>query len=104
MATAAAAIAARARREVEELFRDNDAFSPERAIEFEPRMSIQQRYLEQLISQGVVHEVEPGRYWFDEAAYKEMQRQRLAWTARVLAAGFFVFIVILAVQAVLRLR
>ena len=104
MATAAAAVAARARREVEKLFRDHDAFSPERAIEFNPSVPIQRRYLEQLIADGVVHEVEPGRYWFDEPAYKEMQRQRLAWTMRVLAVGFFVFIVILAVQAVLHLR
>ena len=104
MATAAAAMAARARREVEQLFRDNDAFSPDRAIDFDPKMPIQRRYLERMIAEGVVHEVQPGRYWFDMPAYKEMQRQRLAWTARILAIGFFVFIVILAVQLVMHLR
>lgn len=99
MATAAAAMAARARREVEELFFDNDAFGPERAVEFEPRMPIQARYLEQLIAEGCVHEVEPGRYWLDLPAYKDRQRQRLIWTMRILAAGAFVALVILAVQA-----
>ena len=103
MATAAAAIAARARREVEEVFSDNEAFSPERAIEFEPRMAIQQRYLDQLIAEGAVHEVEPGRYWFDRVAYREMQRQRLAWSMRILVVGLVVFLVILAVRAVMRL-
>jgi hypothetical protein len=104
MATAAAAFAARARREVEKLFWDNEAFSPERAVEFNPSAPIQQRYLEQLIAEGVVHEVEPGRYWFDLPAFKELQRKRLAWTMRVLAAGFVVFLVILAVQAVRHLH
>ena len=104
MATAAAAMAARARREVEKLFFDNDAFSPERSLEFDPRAPIQQRYLDQLIAESVVHEVEPGRYWFDLPAYKEMQRQRLIWTLRVLAAAAVVVVVILAVQAFMRLH
>jgi hypothetical protein len=104
MATAAAAFAARARREVEKLFWDNEAFSPERAVEFNPSAPIQQRYIEQLSAEGVVHEVEPGRYWFDLPAFKELQRKRLAWTMRVLAAGFVVFLVILAVQAVRHLH
>jgi hypothetical protein len=104
MATAVAAMAARARREVENLFLDNDAFSPERAVEFETRMPIQQRYLDQLIAEGIVHEVEPGRYWFDLPAYKQMQRQRLVWTMRILGLAVFVVVVILAVQEVMRLR
>ena len=95
---------ASARREVEELFFDNEAFSPDRAVEFEPRMPIQQRYLEQLIGEGIVHEAGPGRYWFDLPAYKERQRQRFVWTMRILAAAVVVFLVILAIQAVMRLR
>ena len=104
MATAAAAFAAKARREVEQFFRDHDAFSPEHAVEFEPRMPIQRRYLEQLIGQGVVHEVEPGRYWFDLPVYEEMRRQRFAWSMRVLAVAAIVFVIILAVRTVMHLR
>lgn len=100
MATAAAAMAARARREVENLFWDKNAFSPDRAVEFAPRAPIQQRYLEQLICEGVVHEASPGRYWFDLPAYKEMRRQRFAWTLRIIAVGVIVALVIFAVQAV----
>jgi hypothetical protein len=103
MATAVAAFAARARREVEQLFLDNDAFSPERAVEFEARTAIQQRYMDELIAEGVVHEVEPGRYWFDRRAFQEMRRQRLAWTMRILVVGLLVFLVILAVRAVTHL-
>ncbi|MGE5562154.1 MAG: hypothetical protein ACM3ZV_02465 [Bacillota bacterium] len=104
MATAAAAIAARARREVEDLFFEKDAFSPERAIAFEPRTPIQQRYLEQLIAEGCVHETEPGRYWFDLGAYRELRRQRFAWSLRILALGLVVFIVILAARTVMHMR
>jgi hypothetical protein len=60
MATAVGAILARARREVDDLFFDNDAFSPERPVAFEPRMPAQQHYLDRLIAEGTVHESEPG--------------------------------------------
>jgi hypothetical protein len=99
MATAVAAMAARARREVEQLFFDKDAFSPERAIEFEPRIPIQRRYLERLIAEGVIHEVSPGRYWFDLPAHKEQQRQRLVWGLRILGLALVIFVVILAIRA-----
>lgn len=100
MATAAAAIVARARREVEELFWNNEAFSPDRAVEFEPRMPVQQRYLEQLIGEGIVHEAAPGRYWFDLPAYKRIQKERFVWSMRVLAAAAVVFLIILAVRLI----
>jgi hypothetical protein len=100
MATAAAAIVARARREVEELFWDNEAFSPDRAVEFEPRMPVQQRYLEQLIGEGIVHEAAPGHYWFDLPAYKRTQKERFVWSMRVLAAGAIVFVLLLVLRAV----
>jgi hypothetical protein len=100
MATAAAAMMAKARREVEKLFFDNEAFSPDRAVEFDPRMPIQQRYLERLIGEGVVHEVEPGRYWLDRPAYEELRRQQFAWGMRILAIGLFVIIIAVAIQAV----
>jgi hypothetical protein len=98
MATAAAAMVARARRELESLFFDNDAFSPDRAVEFEPRMPVQRRYLEQLIAEGVVHELEPGRYWFDLPVYKEMQRQRFVWSMRILALASVVVVVVVLVR------
>jgi len=103
MATAAAAIAARARREVEKLFFDNNAFSAERAVGFDPQVPMQQRYLERLIGEGVVREVEPGRYWLDVPAYKELRRQRAAWGLRILAVAAAAVIVILAVRSLTHL-
>ena len=105
MATAAAAIAGRLRREVEQLFFDNDAFSPDRAIQFEPRAPIQQRYLEQLMAQGIVHQVEPGRrYWFDLPVYKEMRQRQFVWSMRVLGIAAVIFVVIFAVRTVMHFR
>jgi hypothetical protein len=104
MATAAGAIIARARREVEELFFDNNAFSPDRAVEFEPRMEVQRRYLEQMIAEGVVHEPSEGHYWLDLAAYKAMRRQRFVWKLRVLAFAAVVVLVVWAVQALQHAR
>jgi hypothetical protein len=98
IATAAAAIAARARHEVENLFFDNDAFSPDRAVPFEPRMRIQRRYLEQMIGEGVVHEASPGHYWLDLAAYRQMRHDRFVWTMRILAIAVVVVIVVTAVS------
>jgi hypothetical protein len=104
MATAAAAMAAKARRDVENLFLDNNAFSPDRAIGFEPRMGIQQRYLEQLIDEGVVHEVEPGRYWLDLETYNQMRRERAIWTMRVVVAAVVVVIAVVAIRLALKLN
>ena len=104
MATAAAAMVAKARREVDQLFFDNEAFSPDRAVEFKPRIDVQRRYLEQLMAEGVVHEAEPGRYWWDLPVYTEMRRQRAAWTLRILVLALVVFAVVMAVQTVMRSR
>ena len=98
MATAAAAIAARLRREVDQAFVDRDALSPERAIEFEPQAPIQQRYLDQLIAEGIVHEIEPGRYWFDMPAYREQRRQQFIWSMRILGLAAVVFAIVFVVQ------
>jgi len=104
MATAAGAIIARARREVEDLFFDNNAFSPDRAVEFEPQMGAQRRYLDEMIAEGIVHQPSDGRYWLDLAAYKAARRQRFVWKIRILALAAIVVLVILAVQALQHAR
>jgi hypothetical protein len=98
MATAAGAIIARAHREVEELFFDNDAFSPDRAVEFEPRMGAQRRYLEQMIAEGVVHQPSEGRYWMDLKAYNTLRREKFIWGLRIVGLGAVVALIVAAVQ------
>ena len=98
MATAAAAMAAKARREVKDLFFDKDAFSPERAVEFDPRLPIQRRFLEQLIAEGVIHELSPGRYWFDLEVYQEQRHKQFVWSVRILLLGAVVFLLVFAIR------
>ena len=102
MATAAGAILARARREVDDLFFDNDAFSPERPVAFEPRMPAQQHYLDRLIAEGTVHESEPGRYWLDLPVFREQRRRQFVWTMWVLGLSAVVVVVVWIVQALTR--
>ncbi|WP_028969992.1 hypothetical protein [Sphingomonas sp. URHD0057] len=102
MATAAAAILARARREVDQLFFDNDAFSRDRAVEFEPRLPVQKRYLEQLIAQGVVQESEPGRYWLDLGVYRERRRERSVWTFWIMVLFAIILAVVWGVKTFIR--
>ena len=101
MATAAAAVAARAHREVREFFEQKNALGPDRAVEFRPQARIQQRYLEQLLAEGVVHEVRPGHYWLDLPAYEEMRRQRMALGLKILVVLAVVIAVIAGAQAAL---
>jgi hypothetical protein len=98
MATAAAAIMARARREIESKFFDNNAFSADRAVEIEARLFTQQRFLEQLMAENIVHQVGPNRYWLDLKAYEKMRR------ARMIAAFWIIglFLVVLAVVSIVK--
>ena len=98
MATAVAAMMARARREIDELFFDNDAFSPERAVDVAPRMRVQQRYLDRLIAEGVVREASPGRYWLDLPAYREQRHDRFVWKFRILLLAAVVLVLVFAIQ------
>jgi hypothetical protein len=102
MATAAAALVAKARREVDKLFFDKEAFSPDRAIEFEPRMPVQRRYLDQLIAEGTVNESEPGRYWLDLNVYRERRRRQFVWTMWILGLSAVAVLVVWIVQTLLR--
>jgi len=74
-ATAAAAIAARARREVIEFLSGKAAFDPEHAVEIDFPSNLHQRQLGHLIGRGIVHDTGSGRYWLDQAAL-ELDEQR----------------------------
>lgn len=98
MATAAGAMIAKARREVESLFFDNDAFSPDRAVTFEPRSPLQHRFLEQMIAEGTVHEAAPGHYWLELSVFKERRQKQFVCTLWIVALGAVVALIVAAVQ------
>lgn len=69
MATAAAALIARARRDIQHHFFSEDAVRPDRAVPFEPDSLIERRQFERMRSRNIIREAKPGIYWIDIVAY-----------------------------------
>lgn len=76
MATGAAAVIAKARRDIQHEFFSRDAVQADRAIAFDPSRHVQRRVIERWQRSGVIREVGAGRYWLDVIAYDSDQRQR----------------------------
>ena len=76
MATAAAAVMAKARRDVVSHFMGANAVSAESAVEYEPGRNIHQRQFERLCDAGVIRAAGDGKYWIDVARYDEWSRSR----------------------------
>lgn len=76
MATAAAAIIARARRDIQHEFFSQDAVRADRAIAFDPTRHAQRRVFARWQRNGVIREEKPGRYWLDVTAYDVDLRRR----------------------------
>lgn len=76
MATGAAALIARARRDIQHEFFSRDAVRADRAIAFNPSLHFQRRVFERWQRAGVIREEGRGLYWLDVCAYDADQRQR----------------------------
>lgn len=76
MATAAAAVLAKARRDVASHFMSANAVSPERAVGFEPARFVQGRVFERMKASSVLIEAKPGRWYMDVPRYDELNRAR----------------------------
>ncbi|MEO7864580.1 MAG: hypothetical protein ABIR63_01755 [Sphingomicrobium sp.] len=75
MATAAALVA-RARREIQHYFFSADSVRPDRALPFAPSSGLEQRQFERMQRRGIIREQAPGKYWLDVVAYDVDLRQR----------------------------
>jgi hypothetical protein len=86
--TAAAAVVAKARRDVISYFLQQNAVSPENAVAYRPRRFIQRRQLARLLAAGIVHESMKG-YWVDVPRWDAATRarHRLVRALVMLAAG-----------------
>ena len=71
MATGAAAVIARARRDIQHHFFSHDAVRPDRAVGFEPYSMIQRRQFERMLDRGIVRQTPAGTYWLDVVAYDD---------------------------------
>lgn len=75
MATAAAAVTARAQRAIQHHFFEADAVRPDRAVAF-AASGFQLRQFNRMCAKGIIRKVDSGRYWFDVVAYDaDLQRQ-----------------------------
>ena len=76
MATAAAAVLAKARRDVVSHFMQSNAVSADSAVPYEPGRRIRQRQFERLCDAGVIRAAGDGRYWIDAPRYDQWSRSR----------------------------
>ena len=76
-----------ARRRIAEHFLDAGAVSPKTAISFEADGFHQQRALEQLEEHGAVHATGDGRFYLDEAAYREFRAELRQRAGLLIAVG-----------------
>jgi len=75
----AAAMAAKARREVRTFFDENDAFDPAHAVAYDPPTHFHRRQVASLLGRGILRDAGDGRYWFDRDAERlEQERKRAA--------------------------
>ena len=77
-ATVAAALVARARREVREHFEKQDAFDPDHAVAYDPPDRMHERQFELLVGRGILCGTGDGRYWIDRAAVRLEDERRKA--------------------------
>lgn len=86
MATVIAAVVAKARRDIQHYFFQEDAVRAERAVRFEPNSRIQERQFELMRDRGVIREAKPGYFWVDIPKYDSELRRRLMTLRLVLLA------------------
>ena len=93
MATAAAALTARARRQIQHHFFAADAVRPDRALPFEPANNFERRQFKMMRRLGIILEPTPGKYWLDVVAYDVELRRR----HRIVRTVLLVIIAILVI-------
>ena len=76
MASAAAALKARARREIQHHFFAEDAVRADRAVPFTPLNGFERRQFSRMLNRGTVRQEGSNSYWIDVVAYDVELRAR----------------------------
>lgn len=97
MATAAAALIARARREIQHHFFAADAVRADRAVPFEAANGFEQRQFERMRARGIIRQGERGNYWLDVVAYDVELRRRHSRVRYALLAVIAALTVVLVI-------
>ena len=100
MASAAAALIARARREIQHQFFEADAVRPDRAIGFVPANGFERRMFDRYQQRGIVREVGGDKYWMDVVAYDVDLRRRHRVVRNLLLAIILVLVVAMMAGAI----
>jgi hypothetical protein len=100
MATAAAALIARARREIQHHFFAADAVRADRATAFDPSNAIERRQFARMVERGIIHQEGADRYWLDVVAYDVDLRERHRRVRIALILVILALAVTLAVPAI----
>jgi hypothetical protein len=95
-AAAAAAVVAKARRDIQHHFFAADAVRPDRAVPFAPEKSIERRQFERMRERGIIHAAGADRYWLDVVAYDADLQERYRRVRLIL----WVAVAVLAVELV----
>lgn len=100
MATAAGALVARARREIQHHFFAEDAVRRDRAITFTPANRIEQRVFERWRARGVILDDGQGHYWIDVIAYDLSIRREHRIVRNILAAVALLLLLTVAIKLI----
>jgi len=103
--TVAAAVVARARREIREHFERNDAFSVERAVAYDPPDRVHRLQFEALVGRAILRPTGNGTYWFDREAERAVEERQRAAGILILKIALIVFAIGIAAAVIMpRLR
>ena len=98
MATSAAAMMAKAQREVRQQLEDKAAFDVESAVPYQAPDPVHAAQLEALVRRGIVRDAGDGRYWVDQNAIHLEKRFQTSVLKVVLATIAIVVILGLAIK------
>ena len=96
----AAAMAAKARREVREHFEQRDSFGPAQAVAYDPPSPMHRRQFESMIGRGILLDTGDGRYWLDRNAVRLEEERRRAAAILLLKIILIVFALTIAGAAI----
>ena len=86
MATAAAAVVAKARREIQPHFFAADAVRADRAVAFTPSGFAEARQFAKMLEAGIIRQEDGDRYWIDVVAYDVAVQGRYRRVRMILVA------------------
>ena len=99
-ATIAAAVAAKARREVGEHFEHANAFEPTAAVAYDPPGRAHRQQFDSMVGRGIVKITADGLYWFDRDADRAEEERRRAAAVVVLKIVLIALAILVATVAI----